>query len=1163
MKIAAVLLTVFCMHAGASGYSQGITLSVKNEKLENIFEAIQKQSGFRFVYKVEILNESKLVDINVKSASLKNVLDLCFKDQPLSYTIIDDIVVVSKKERKDEKTDIADISPIDVRGKVVNEKGEAISGATVSVKGTNKLTTTNENGEFFLTQVNDNAVLLVSHISFEPRQIDLEGKKELIIQLKLNISELNAVTINTGYQVLKPNETNGSVAVIDNKTFNQQTGTNVLQRLDGVTSGLYFNIGKGTSQQGTTNISIRGLSTINGPLDPLIVLDNFPYEGDINNINPNDVESVTVLKDAAATSIYGARGGNGVIVITTKRGRFNQKLKIEFASNIMVGKKPDFYSLDQISVGDYIDVEQYLFNHGYKLSDTSDINKRALTPVYEILLKRRNGQITATDSAIQIDALKATDSRDQYDKYFNRNAVIQQYALTLNGGSNNIAWIVSGTYDKSVSNTDEKNDKINLRFVNTYKPFKNLQLSLGVYYTNNKQTGPGWPEYNSIKVNTKVVPYLRFGDAYGNPLAVATKYRASYTDTAGAGHLLDWKYYPLEDYKHYLSTAKRDEIVANLRLNYLILKGLDIDINFQYQKQRSSTEDLADIESFGTRDLINRYTQLPSGTTPIKYVVPKGGVLVLSNANIGSMNFRGQMNYRKNWTAHAVSTILGTELRETVSNGGFSTLYGYNKDPLLYSAVDFINFYPSLPAGNLSAVGSPPRVNPTLTNRFISFYGNAAYTYKQRYSASVSARSDGSNIFGAATNDKWKPLWSAGLGWEISKEKFYNFSTISYLKLVATMGYSGNVDLRKTPLPVARYNAGSATVGLGLPFVSVIQLNDPSLRWETVRQTNIGLHFSAVKHRVSGSIEFYLKKGTDLYGPSAFDYTAGGTATINKNVASMKGEGVDISIASKNIDATIKWNTRLLFSYNANTTTSYYGTSAERVSTLLNSGRNITPVIGKPLYALAAYRWGGLNSSGDPQGFLNGQLSTDYKAIRDEGSLKGVDGNIIYVGPASPTFYGSVINEFAWKNFSLIINISYSLGYYFRKPAINYGGLYQFGTATGSEFENRWKKPGDESITSVPAMVYTDYPQFTDRETFYSYAEINVLKADHIRLKYINLDYTLTGKDKKFPFDQIQIYVNAANLGILWGANKQKLDPDYPFSLPPSKQFTFGLRASF
>src|SRR5258705_1410692 len=447
MKIAAILLTVFCIHAGANGYTQGITLSVKNAKLEKVFEEIQKQAGDQFVYKWEILSEAKPVDVQVKNALLKDVLDLCFKDQPLSYTIIDNIIVISRKEKKESGDGVNIINSIDVRGRVTNEKGEAIAGATVTIKGTNKLTTTNENGEFFLEKIDENATLRFTSVNIEPYEISVNGRTYLTINAKTKITTGEAVVVeaNTGYQKVEPNKINGSVVVIDNKTLNQQTGPNILQRLDGITSGLYFNVGKNINiSQGTTNISIRGLSTINGPLDPLVVMDNFPYEGDINNINPNDVENITVLKDASATSIWGARAGNGVIVITTKRGKFNQKLSIGFNSNLIVTKKTDLFSLPQMSIPDYIDVEELIFKKGYFDAQINSLSSYylALPPAVEVFLKRRNRLISASDSTRQIDALKRIDSREQYDKYFNHHAVLQQYSLNIKGGSDNHNWVV-------------------------------------------------------------------------------------------------------------------------------------------------------------------------------------------------------------------------------------------------------------------------------------------------------------------------------------------------------------------------------------------------------------------------------------------------------------------------------------------------------------------------------------------------------------------------------------------------------------------------------------------------------------------------------------------------------------------------------------------------
>ncbi len=362
-------------------------------------------------------------------------------------------------------------------------------GAVIQVDGTKKGATTDDNGDFEIKGVDKEVTLVVSFVGYGTRKISIGGRKDLAIALHIVSLEMAqvSVTVNTGYQSLPKERATGSFTQIDNATLNQQVGSNILDRLNGVTSGVLFDYSKIPSDQKKLNFNVRGLSTINGPQDPLIILDNFPYEGDLSNINPNIVESITVLKDAAAASIWGTRAGNGVIVITTKKGRFNQPVKIDFNSNIQVVQKPDLYSLPQMSSTDYIDVEEYLYNQGYFASTLSD-GHSALTPVVDILYKRDNGLLTADQATAQIDAFRTHDVRSDFNKYFYRRAVNQQYGLNLYGGSGNISYIVSGGLDKNISELNAGYDRLNVRAENTYKPLKNLLIIAGITYTNSKST---------------------------------------------------------------------------------------------------------------------------------------------------------------------------------------------------------------------------------------------------------------------------------------------------------------------------------------------------------------------------------------------------------------------------------------------------------------------------------------------------------------------------------------------------------------------------------------------------------------------------------------------------------------------------------------------------
>ncbi|MGN6196929.1 MAG: SusC/RagA family TonB-linked outer membrane protein [Ginsengibacter sp.] len=1045
-----------------------------------------------------------------------------------------------------------------ITGKVQSsEEGRPLPNTTIHSVRSGISVTAGESGFFSIPLVQLPDTLQFSHTGFHTKQVIItKSVTGLVISLEQTASTLNAVIVNTGYQRIKPNEINGAVTVIDNSMLNQQTGTNILDRLKNVTSGLSFNPGYTNGNPANkTNISVRGLSTINGPLDPLIVLDNFIYEGNIANINPNDIESITVLKDAAAASIWGARAGNGVIVITTKKGSFNQKLKIQLASTFISTQKPDILSLPEISSSDEIDMEQFLFNKGYF---NSSVNRayRPLTPAVEVFLAKKRGLISAADSAKQIDALKNINSREQYYRYFYQPAFTQQYALNLSGGTQNLAWLVSGTYDKNIDNLSASYQKENFRFSNVYKPLKNMQLNLDVYYTGSKSVTGKYP-YNTVSsIGGRHVPYLRFADDKGNALAVENGYRQSYIDTAGGGKLLDWNYYPLTDYGHNKGITKLTEIIANAGLSYQLLKPLQVSIQYQYQQQAGNYENNADIQSYNTRSLINLFSQLDRSTGVINYIVPPGGILNVINSDVKSENIRGQLNFSEHWQDHAIRAIAGAEARQVSTDGIGFKYYGYTADPLSYQNVDLVNRYPTFVTGGSQNIPGSSALSRT-DNRFVSVYGNVSYIFRQRYTFSASARKDGSNILGVNTNDKWKPLWSSGLGWEATKEPFFRSSWLTYLKLRATYGYSGNVDLSKSALAVAGYGNDDIT---NLPVAIFTTINNPDLKWEQTGQVNVGIDFNTKNNRLSGSVDYYRKKGTNLYGLTPYDYTTWGQQnTIVKNVADMKGTGLDVVLNIHIADRKFKWATSILYNYNSSKTTRYFDANYSDFTVLLGgSGRSISPVVGKPLYAIAAYKWEGLDAQGNPQGLLNGKVSTDYIGMYDEAVANGLkEGNVVFIGSAVPTSFGSIINTFSWKQLQMSINISYKLGYYFHKPSLSYSGLVSQGSGN-KEYEDRWQQPGDELTTSVPSFVY---PVDTWRDAFYTSSAINVLKGDNVRLEYINISYQLP-KINKLPFDQVRFFVNAANLGILWCANKQKIDPDYPGVIPPSRTYSFGVNIS-
>lgn len=1042
---------------------------------------------------------------------------------------------------------------IEVTGKIIDTStGAGIPSATLYVKGIPKAISAND-GNFRIPFITIGDTIMVTKIGFTTRSIPYTGILHLIISLDEHAKQLDTVMVNTGYQILQKAVSTGSYVQLDNKVLNQQVTTNILDRLEGITNSLMIDRNIGATDLG---IMVRGLSTINGPRNPLIVLDNFPYSGDLRSINPNDVESITVLKDAAAASIWGTLAGNGVIVITTKKGRYNQPVKLEMNVNLSLIDKPNLFKIPLATSADEIEAEIMLFEKGYFSSQENAVNRPLLSPVVEILIAKRDGKISAAEAETQLDKLRAHDVRSDFNKYVYQPAVLQQYALTFSGGSSIMSWIISGGYDKNIGNLADSYNRKNLRWHNTFRPAKNLEISAGLYYTKSESKS-GKVGYGAVQSKGGgLFPYARLAGENGNPLPIIKDYRQTYVDTAGGGILLDWKYYPLEDFKYNTNKVQLQDILINIGLKYNILKGLSADLKYQYRKQSSNGTSQQDLESYNTRNLINLFTQINRQTEQVIYVVPKGSVLGLSSSNLESYNWRGQLNYNHAFSEFRLNAIGGAEIRENHTTVNSSGVYGYDDNILTSGNVDFVNSYPTFITGSKSRISNPTNFSDKL-DRFISLFGNAALSYKEKYTFSMSGRRDASNAFGVSTNNRWRPLWSAGASWNLSDESFYQIELIPQLKLSVTYGLSGNIDQSQSALTTIIYEGTSTYTQT--PYARIGKVNNPELKWEQTATLNVGVDFSAKNSRIIGSIEFYQKKATDLLGTVPVDYTTGlGNKLITKNVAAIFAKGWDFQLTSLNIVRRLQWQTNLNLSLYRDKVTSYY-LPTYSASNFINYGNSISGLEGKPVYSVFSYPWAGLDPlTGVPQGYLNGNNSQNYASIMGTGTpLTG----LTYNGPLFPTAFGNMINTFSFKGISISANLVFKFGNHFRRQSVSYSNLYSNWVAD-SDLALRWQKSGDEKITNVPVM---NYPFSSGSDGFYSGSEVLVEKADNVRLQFINTSYTLNKiRISGHSFQQIQFYLTLSDLGIIWRANKYKIDPDYPASIIyPSKKLSIGLRINF
>jgi TonB-linked SusC/RagA family outer membrane protein len=1174
MKLTAVFLLAVCLQVSATGFSQKISLQTKNAPFEKVLQDITKQSGYEFLYRSTQIKQANRVTVQLVNADFKAALDQVFKDQPFTYTIQNQTIVISPKEEKEnssvfnQKNSIENLlGLIDVKGRVVNENGEPISGVSVLIKGTKRGVSTDENGVFEIKGIDENAILVISGVNIETYETKINGRREMNFTAKSKVSKLEDVEIsavNTGYQTIPKERATGSFSTVTNSQLERRVATDIISKLNGITSGLVFNVDKSSGER---KLTIRGLSTIYSNEQPLIVIDNFPYEGDINNINPNDVENITVLKDAAAASIWGVRASNGVIVITTKKGKQNQALRVDLTANTTIGSRPNvYYSPNYLKSTEFIGVEQFLFDRGYFDADLlagNPSNSAAtfplVSPVVSILAAKRAGQITNDQAEAQISNLRSIDFRDQLKQYFYQPSIRQQYLVSLKGGNAKTTYLFSGGYDYNRSDVVGNNfRRITLRSQATFHVFKNFELlaDINLYGTKNNRDNT----LNDISRNR--TPYKLVADANGNPLPIGMGVSNNLTDIAQARGFYNWKYLPLNELGNQLNQSNNDGVRANLGFTYKFLGSFTIDGRFQFEKSIGIQKILNDTSSFFTRDLINRFSTVVNGVVT-KFNMPYGGIYDQQTSNNTSSNGRLQLNFQKSFGKHSIYALGGYELREAKSNINGTRLYGYDRSVGSYSNVDYTTLFATYPSGFSSIPNSI--IQAGYLDRYRSVFTNFSYTYDNRYTITGSARKDESNYFGVNANQKGVPLWSAGVKWNASREKFYKLSNIlPKLNVRLTYGYSGNVNKTVTSFTTS-FNVSNAAL-TNATYQRISNAPNSELRWEKTGVVNLGIDFRAKDNILFGSIEFYKKRSVDILADKVLPASSGfinpssGGFSIRQNTGTMSGTGFDIDIRSTVLKRKIEWIVGLQFSRATDRVTRL--NINNRPLTLVTGGDGATggllyPNLDYPVYGVYSFKWAGLSASGEPQGYINGAVSTNYAALVNPTTLS----EIVYHGPSRPTIYGGLSNTVSLGNFSLFFNFNFKAGYYFRKTSINYTSLFSGISAGHEDFSSRWQKPGDELITNVPALIYSTN---TNRDAFYNLSEVLVDKADNVRLQDISLSYQVpVAKLKRLNINSLKVFLYMDNVGIIWKATKSKLDPDAFTRMPNPRTYSFGVNVSF
>ncbi|WP_162847126.1 SusC/RagA family TonB-linked outer membrane protein [Mucilaginibacter gracilis] len=1163
MRLTTVILITFFMQASAAGFAQKITLNRRNVPLEEVLKEIRKQSGFDFYYDGKVISTIKDIDVSLENASIDKAMDQVLSGLSLSYTIDGKIISIKAKESSILKQLFENI---DVTGRVLNENGAVLVGATVKIKGKNFSVVTNEKGEFRINNVRDDAVLEINYIGYKVKEIKVSPNLG-DIKLEVAVSNLNEVNVlvSTGYQTIAKERTTGSFGTVSSKEISKSTTFDLGSALEGKIAGVV------KDQNGFT---IRGKGTFlsNGSDQPLYVIDGFPVEGElqfVNNqfiyykmpaINPDDIESITVLKDAAAASIYGARAGNGVIVITTKRAKKKGAAEVSFSTDIQVTPNYDYSYMKYMSASKYIDMQWNFVNNNPALIDPSqrqlEVNRLRNgdfipSPSLDLMLKYYDGSLSKQEADKQLMQYRSNGVPllDDLKKYIYQSPIIQRYALSVSKATDGINTTASFTFSNNKGSSQHTDDQ---SLITSLRNSINLTKWLTAEIDANLQYGKGEaPQYGADAAVTDLYPYSRLVDGSGNSVSY-------YRSRTQPSDLTTLKQYPNDllplDFSlinelgsslvH--TTEFRTRIATSL--DFKLTKWLKFTSGFQYENGKDEAITLDDKDSYRMRYLYDVNTYLDPSSNTIGHRVPYGDARTVATNNSENYTWRNQLNfnYTTNDHLHSLVVLAGNEMREVSGNYSMNKVYGYNSDLLTWT--DLNNYDLIQGGGNVfgsyaSFSSDDFHAERENKNRYVSYYGNAAYTLMSRYDITGSIRWDKSNYFGTSLKYENRPLWSGGVAWNMMEESFMkDVKWLNRLKLRATYGVNGNIARDVSPYLVAQYSSDQTNSVTQRPYGTVSSPPNANLRWEKIKVFNLGADYTILNNRLNGTIEYYKRNSSDLLVDTQIDPTYG-FSTLKQNAGDMTNSGIEMSLNGSILKKKDwGWTAGFTFAYNKNKVTKVFIQPSGTASIAAGGTGTGTLIEGYPLNSLFSYRFARINDKGDPVVYDEKGAEVSNANINNFSAL-------VYSGSLVPLYTGGFNTSFNWKGMELSANIIYSGGNVMRKLSASPDlSAYEQGVTNlmYDGYDNAWKKPGDELKPGVTPRVTYNYDQNTTyRNQYWLYTDDKVVSASYIKLRSLTFSYDLaqTKLLSRSIFKSIRLRAQANNLFYI-AANGEGSDPE-------------------
>lgn len=900
-----------------------------------------------------------------------------------------------------------------------------------------------------------------SYVGYDVLEVKLvPGKEHYEITLHASSQMLDAVVV-TGYQTVERRKLTAAVSKLDISDETIGAVKSIDQALAGQIAGLSVSPTSGAPGV-PAKIRIRGTASLNGTQDPLWVLDGIPLEGtdvpepdelnDITNmkqssiagLNPADIENITILKDAAATAIYGARAANGVIVITTKKGKVGKPV-INFSSRFTYTPTLSLDRLNLLNSAEKVGLEMDMIRNNYSPDNHKGGVYNILSNYNELSAFQNGGwDALSSDTQAAINRLKSVNTN--WGDILFRDAFSQEYNLSLSGGTERVTYYTSFGYYKEDGNVDGVGmDRFNLVGKTSYKVNSILKVGASMFANRRKNTNYLTDAYgmsNPVFYSRKANPYFELYDKNGN-------YNYDYDIQNNTDKDLGFNIFEERQNTSNESVVNSFSSIfdAELRFN----DKWKLTSQFGYQLEKTSREEIADWESYAMRYYykLSEYSQ--GGET--KHFLPEGGMQKSYENSNSQITWKAMGEYRDSFNdIHELEVMAGTELRKTWYETLFSAGYGFDRKTLTTKPVIFPN--------ESYATSFPLHQTTYKENAYVSFYSTASYSLLNRYTVGGSIRFDGSDLFGVDKKYRYLPLYSVSALWRLSQEPFMQQAKwVDNLVFRASYGLQGNIDKNTSPFLLGTYRSESILPGVSEDVIIINSAPNKKLRWEKTQSVNAGFDFSVLNQAINLSVDYYYRKGTDLIALRMLPLETGFTS-MNVNWASMENKGVEISLSTRNITTkNFSWYTNFNFAYNGNKV--LQENIPEQQTT---PGRE-----GYPVGAIFALKTAGVNKETGNMMFYNpeGEKVTlkELYRLKDEWGIGIASSDVTaaeertfysYIGSSDAPYTGGLINTFSYKNWELNVNFSLTFGGYVRtQPSYDIINP-DYGKNYNADVLNRW-----------------------------------------------------------------------------------------------------------